>query len=88
MSLNPMKVETGWAIIGHSANEDISYLYDKLRTYGIKPKEFMLYGDIRTFVRANELPENEAIAFHHGLYVGGIDNVDTYINELKRTLGE
>ena len=81
------KLESGWAIIGHASNETTEHLYNKLRKHDIKPKEFMLYGDIRTFVRANELPEDEAIAFHQGLYVGTIDYIDPYINEYKRTMG-
>lgn len=73
----------GWAVVGHTANDSIDKLYDKLRSHGIKPKEFMLYGDIRTFIRANDLPENEALAFHKGYYVGPLDMIDHYIEATK-----
>lgn len=72
--------ENGWAIIGHSANEGIETLYNTLSQYGIKPKEFMLYGDIRTFIRANELDESQAMAFHKGRYVGNVNDVLNYLN--------
>ena len=77
-------LDSGWAIVGHSANDSIEQLYNKLSSHGIKPKEFMLYGDIRTFVRANELPETEAIAFHKGFYVGTVNMIDEYIEVTKR----
>ena len=73
-------METGWAIVGHSANEGIETLYNTLSQYGIKPKEFMLYGDIRTFIRANDLDESQAMAFHKGRYVGNVDDVVNYLN--------
>lgn len=72
--------ENGWAVVGHTANDSIDELYNTLSRFGIKPKEFMLYGDIRTFVRANDLPENEAIAFHKGHYIGTLDQVLSYLN--------
>ena len=82
-----IRIDTGWAVIGNPTNNSIDVLYDTLRKYNIKPKEFMCYGDIRTFIRASELPETEAIAFHHGVYIGILDDVETYINEFKRTDG-
>jgi hypothetical protein len=80
-------LDIGWAIVGNPTNNSIDKLYDFLRKHNIKPKEFMCYGDIRTFIRASELPETEAIAFHHGVYIGILDDVETYINEFKRTDG-
>ena len=72
--------ETGWVLVGHSADEGTEQLFSKLSSYGIIPKEFMLYGDIRTFIRANSLPENEAMAFHKGHFIGNIGQVDDYLN--------
>lgn len=71
--------ENGWAIVGSPTHDSIDKLWGKLKTYGIKPKEFMMYGDIRTFVRANELNEDEAIAFHKGRYIGNLEQTSFYL---------
>lgn len=81
-----MNIFDGWAIVGHSANEGIETLYNTLSQYGIKPKEFMLYGDIRTFIRANELDESQAMAFHRGTYVGNLEQTKDYIEYHKPNL--
>lgn len=69
-----------WAILSRGeqirAHEDI---YTLLIESGIKPAEFVIYGELRGFIMSQGLTESEPIAFHHGRYIGGIKDVARYL---------
>lgn len=74
--------QTGWAVFSRADDLYASdQMYQLLRSHNITPKEFLTYGDNRTFLTSQLIDTTSTVAFHRGNLVGTYDSVKLYLEE-------
>lgn len=69
-----------WAILSRGEQiKEHEQLYTLLLESGIRPREFIIYAEMRAFIASQGLSEIEPIAFHNGRYVGTLNEVARYL---------
>lgn len=77
-------MQSNWAVMSRGEQiADHEKLYTLLLESGIKPREFIIYAELRGFLASQGLSEMEPIAFHNGRYVGKYDEVSKYLGVTK-----
>ncbi len=77
-----------WTVFGTNGDGSHDRIYDALFAEGVVPKEFLIYGSLRTIVQSMGLNGATSHIFHGPNYVGTEADLSTYIYTQKRLHGE
>ena len=77
-----------WVVFGHNTDDSAERIHDLLRSEGITPAEYVIYGTTRAILQNMGLPVNTSQVFHGGYHVGDLEALKTQLYTLKRIHGE